>query len=1276
MRKLIALTITFIPLGLLLIVLSASSSALGSQQFQSGGVLDRVDDPFIHRNEETQIYSNGKLNSISSAGWYSHTWSYRLPVTITNNCGGEQEDYQVQVILDSAFDFNHALPDGSDLRVTATDGVNLIPTWIESWDSIGGSASIWVKLPTLPDTGTTIYLYYGNDNPVPPPLVDVPPIGPWEKTPGNPIQPIGGPAGGDGLLGENIVYDSGNDRYWMSVANYSDSSVSLMYSDDPGNPNAWYWYGSIVNQANAPHILEYNGTWYVFYADRGHGGPPYPISVSTSDEISGTYTYTGTILTSTEPWEAYRVDEPYVFQRNDGKWILMYMGDEGGTTELIGYAEADDLLGPYIKYANNPVIDFGPPGSFDAGTVADAWVIELDGVYYIGYTVSDTKTRPWRTAYATTSDWQTFIKEAIILGLGPAGAWDDYSAFRGAVTRDGNTFYFPYTGNDGTIYRTGLATQPAIMPAPINDPVRVFNFFDDFDGDSLDETWIPGYTGTGNHTIVVNNGTLTMTADAGSSSGYVELYAPRLAITGTLMEVYASHPDADLDAVGETDTAGELGFKIKGFNNVIRMMDFPHTISYTYQTISDGNSTGYQQMNDPFDAGWHMYSVSRTPDQEVTFQVDDNPPTLVTSTQTIPTIQLQPWLMSYARDPEPQSRFIIDWIRVRNFCGTDPDITFGGEQVVIDLGVSKTDNPDPLLIGEVLTYTLSINNSGYHTATNVRITDTLPVEVELITAIPEQGTCNQSTPVTCDLGAIPIGGETSVTVEVTTIADGTIDNLVEVVSSIFDPLPGNNSDTESTTVLPVSDLAIEKTDFPDPVVIGHELTYTVLVTNEGPSLAQDVVMTDTLPSQAWLISATPEQGTCGADNPLLCDLNDIPNGESVNVVIVVTPLQDGEIYNSAIVASPAYDPDMVNNFADETTSVASEADLSIDKESNPDPVIAGNILTYTLDVTNIGPSEAENVVLDDDLPDQVSYLSGSPGCSEDGGTVSCDLGNLDPTAMSQATIIVQVDSSTHLPLINQASVYSDTPDPIPANNITTETTQVDTSADLAIDIIDEPDPAHPGGTLTYTLMITNFGPSDAANLGVVDILPDGVNYRYSVPMCTKVVNTITCQMGTLSAGENTQVIIVVSVNNNQTFPLINQASVSSNTTDPDESNNQATEETTIDSIPPTVSWIAPVGDDGIYYSSGETVTLVATATDDVGVESIIFLRWDQVNNYFIELGIDNTPPYQIQFDTSELYQGFNELKLRAYDIAGNSAESKRILIFHAGTLIYIPLISR
>ncbi|RPI54594.1 MAG: DUF2341 domain-containing protein, partial [Chloroflexi bacterium] len=99
---------------------------------------------------------------VSQADWYDAGWAYRRLVTVSAACG-EVTDYQVQVRLDSTFNFANAQPDGGDVRFTAADGVTVLPFWIETWDASGQTAILWVKVPTLPASGsTTLYLYYGN----------------------------------------------------------------------------------------------------------------------------------------------------------------------------------------------------------------------------------------------------------------------------------------------------------------------------------------------------------------------------------------------------------------------------------------------------------------------------------------------------------------------------------------------------------------------------------------------------------------------------------------------------------------------------------------------------------------------------------------------------------------------------------------------------------------------------------------------------------------------------------------------------------------------------------------------------------------------------------------------------------------------------------------------------------------------------------------------------------------------------------------------------------
>jgi len=627
------------------------------------------------------------MMGIAQAQWLDPAWKFRTPVNVSNPSVVDLTDFQVQVNLDSSFDFTKALPDGSDLRVTDSGGVTKIPFWIEVWTP--PTASIWVKVPSILAGGGTIYLYYGNPTPPGPALVEVPPIGPWTKLTGNPIIPAGDP-GNDGrsLLAENLVYDEVTGHYWLVFADYSQGGIGLAWSDDPGNPSSWTYAARPLTSGNAPHLVKHDGTWYLFYADRartaasvpGYSGAypsSFPISVATSSAVNGTYTYSTTVLTSTQPWEAYRVDEPYVFQRNDGKWILVYMGDAGSTTEIIGYAEADDILGPYTKYVGNPIINFGPPGSIDAGTVADPWVVEFQGTYYIGYTVSPSKSSPWRTSYVTTTDWVNFTKSNdIILDLGPPGSWDAANAFRGAVTRFGDTYYFPYTGDS---YQMGIATQPAFIPEKLNSCEEVFEFCDTFAIDGDTSKWTVQHSASGG-SISVGGGLLTITA---LSTDYIQMRGNKMIGTGTLLEAYASHPDAGRNAGPlETNTAAEIGYKpsdMTGFSNVIRVMDYPDMQYYTIQSASGGTNSTYIDTAVNFDDDWHTYRIYRTEASTVGFQIDDNPFEYL-SPPYVPTIGLYPWLMDYTRPPVSQSQFNVDWIRVRKWYGEEPGVLVGSRE--------------------------------------------------------------------------------------------------------------------------------------------------------------------------------------------------------------------------------------------------------------------------------------------------------------------------------------------------------------------------------------------------------------------------------------------------------------------------------------------------------------------------------------------------------------------------------------------------------------------
>src|SRR5438132_416642 len=302
-------------------------------------------------------------------------------------------------------------------------------------------------------------------------------------------------------------------------------------------------------------------------------------------------------------------------------------------------------------------------------------------------------------------------------------------------------------------------------------------------------------------------------------------------------------------------------------------------------------------------------------------------------------------------------------------------------------------------------------------------------------------------------------------------------------SPVTDPTPGNNSASDTDTVNKSADLSITKSDGVTSVTAGTSTTYTVTLTNNGPStVPAGVVVKDTVPANT---TASTSDGRCTiAGSVMTCTTTAAltpSSSTTFNLTLAVAAdYPDANLTNTASIdSSPVSDPTPANNSASDTDTVNKSADLLITKSDSPDPVVAGTDLTYTLKVTNNGPSTASNVTVSDPVPAQTSFVSATPSQGTCASAVSCSLGTLTPGGSATITIVVHVDASASGSISNTATVSSDQPDGDSANNSATEKTAVAQNADLLITKSDSPDPVVAGTDLTYTLKVTNNGPSTA-----------------------------------------------------------------------------------------------------------------------------------------------------------------------------------------------------
>jgi uncharacterized repeat protein (TIGR01451 family) len=365
----------------------------------------------------------------------------------------------------------------------------------------------------------------------------------------------------------------------------------------------------------------------------------------------------------------------------------------------------------------------------------------------------------------------------------------------------------------------------------------------------------------------------------------------------------------------------------------------------------------------------------------------------------------------------------------------------------------------------------------------------------------------------------------------------------------------------------VADVGLLKTVSNPAPLVTQSFTFTVTATNNGPSTANGVIVTDVLPANLGFVSAVPSQGSYVTGTGLWT-VGTLANGASATLTLTVTALAPGAFTNTATkTGQTEIDPNPANDSASASGGVGVVADLTIVKTHAPSSFVRGSTGTFTLTVSNggTGPTNAP-VTVTDVLPAGLTPTAASGtgwACTVTAPNVSCSRADVlaAGAAWPPISVMVSVLQSAANSVTNTATVGGGG-DVTPGNNTGTDVVSVGASADLGI-AKSGPANGNPGTNVVYTLVVTNNGPSDASAVVVADPTPPNLTFVSNAGACA---TPFPCALGTVSVGASRTITATFAIPANYTAPspIVNAASVSSATPDPNPANDASSASTSVE----------------------------------------------------------------------------------------------------------------